>query len=257
MSITATGLRAGYVPDVDILKGVDLHVDDSEIVTILGPNGSGKSTVLKALMGFVAVREGKVDVNGEDCTSLLPHRRARKHGVAFVPQLDNVFGPLTLRDNLRADGLSMKRGDRERRVSELLDQYPALGRRPGARADSLSGGERQMLALCRALMPRPRVLMLDEPSAGLSPVLVTTLFETIAAVRSREELTVLVVEQNATQSLAVSDRGYVLVQGEVAMTGTADALLNDPHVSELYLGGLPEDIPESIGGAPDSPSTPK
>jgi len=257
MSITANGLRAGYVPDVDILKDVDLHVDDSEIVTLLGPNGSGKSTVLKALMGFVDTRKGKVDVNGTDCTSLLPHRRARKHGVAFVPQLDNVFGPLTLRDNLRAGGLGLKRGDRESRVTELLDQYPALGRRPGARADSLSGGERQMLALCRALMPRPRVLLLDEPSAGLSPVLVTSLFETIAEVRSREELTVLVVEQNATQSLAVSDRGYVLVQGEVAMTGTADSLLNDPHVSELYLGGLPEDIPEAVGRAPETPSETK
>jgi branched-chain amino acid transport system ATP-binding protein len=164
--------------------------------------------------------------------------------MAFVPQLDNVFGPLSIRDNVRAGGQHMPRRERERRADELLGRYPALGDRQQARADSLSGGERQLLAVCRALMPRPDVLLLDEPSAGLSPAKVTELFDTIVGIRAEENVTVLCVEQNAVQSLAVSDRGIVLVQGQVALEGQARDLLLDPQVSELYLGGLPASAPE-------------
>src|SRR5690606_23331842 len=145
------------------------------------------------------------------CTNLPTYKRVREHGIAYVPQLDNVFGALSIRDNLRAGGQYLPRAERDRRVEELLDRYPALGRRAGSRADALSGGERQLLAVCRALMPRPRILLLDEPSAGLSPAKVSELFETIADIRDHDKVTVLIVEQNAAQALAISDVGVVLV----------------------------------------------
>lgn len=249
MGLSAHDLTAGYVPDVNILDHVEISVGDAGITTIIGPNGSGKSTLLKCLMGFVPARSGRVEVDGVDCTTVPVHRRVRSHGLAFVPQLDNVFGPLTIRDNLRAGGQHLRRAERDSRVDELLELYPALGRRPGARADSLSGGERQLLAVCRALMPRPRTLLLDEPSAGLAPARVTELFDAIAAIRDRDGVTVLLVEQNATQSLAISDAGIVLVQGRVALADSAARLLADPRVSELYLGGLPADLDQ-----PDAPS---
>lgn len=248
MALSASGLTAGYVPDVDILNGIGLDVADGEIVTIIGPNGSGKSTLLKCLMGFVPARTGRVAVDGADCTRLPPHRRVRSHALAFVPQTDNVFGPLSIRDNLRAGGQHMPRGERDRRTSELLARYPALARRAGARADSLSGGERQLLATCRALMPRPRILLLDEPSAGLSPTRVAELFDTIAEIREHDQVTVLIVEQNAVQALGISDVGVVLIQGRVAMRDTARRLLDDPKVRELYLGGLPDDLAATAGG---------
>jgi branched-chain amino acid transport system ATP-binding protein len=244
VKLQAKNLTAGYVPGVDILNGITFDLADQEIMTVIGPNGSGKSTFLKCLMGFVPARTGTVTVAGTDCTRVSAHRRVRRHRMAFVPQLDNVFGPLSIRDNVRAGGQYMARRDRERRADELLGRYPALGDRQSARADSLSGGERQLLAVCRALMPRPDVLLLDEPSAGLSPAKVTELFDTIVDIRARENVTVLCVEQNAVQSLAVSDRGLVLVQGQVALEGRAHDLLLDPQVSELYLGGLPASTPE-------------
>jgi branched-chain amino acid transport system ATP-binding protein len=244
MKLQTKDLRAGYVPGVDILNGITFDLADQEIMTVIGPNGSGKSTFLKCLLGYVPARTGTVTVAGADCTRLTTHRRIRRHRMAFVPQLDNVFAPLSIRDNVRAGGQHLARRERERRADELLGRYPALGERQQARADSLSGGERQLLAVCRALMPRPDVLLLDEPSAGLSPAKVTELFDTIVAIRDSEDVTVLCVEQNAVQSLAVSDRGMVLVQGQVALEGTARELLLDPQVSELYLGGLPASAPE-------------
>lgn len=246
MALRASNMTAGYVADVDILNGIDLDVADGEIATIIGPNGSGKSTLLKCLMGFVSARTGQITIDGADCTNLAPHRRVRTHALAFVPQLDNVFGPLSIRDNLRAGGQSLPRSDRNRRAEDLLDRYPALGRRAGARADSLSGGERQLLAMCRALMPRPRTLLLDEPSAGLSPAKVTELFDAIAEIREQDEVTVLIVEQNAVQALAISDSGIVLIQGQVALRDTAPNLLIDPKISELYLGGLPDNTDDPL-----------
>jgi branched-chain amino acid transport system ATP-binding protein len=244
MKLQAQGITAGYVPGVDILNGITFDLADQEIMTVIGPNGSGKSTLLKCLMGFLPARTGTVTVSGIECSRVAAHGRVRRHRMAFVPQLDNVFGPLSIRDNVRAGGQHMPRRERESRADELLGRYPALGDRQRARADSLSGGERQLLAVCRALMPRPEVLLLDEPSAGLSPAKVTELFDTIVDVRAREEVTVLCVEQNAVQSLAISDRGIVLVQGQIALEGPAAQLLVDPQVSELYLGGLPVSTPD-------------
>lgn len=244
MKLQASDLTAGYVPGVNILEGISFSLAEREIMTVIGPNGSGKSTFLKCLMGFVPARAGTVTVAGADCTRVPAHRRVRRHRMAFVPQLDNVFGSLSIRENVRAGGQHMPRRERERRADELLGRYPALGDRQHARADSLSGGERQLLAVCRALMPRPDVLLLDEPSAGLSPAKVTELFATIVAIREEENVTTLCVEQNAVQSLAVSDRGLVLVQGQVALEGPARQLMHDSKVSELYLGGLPATTPE-------------
>jgi branched-chain amino acid transport system ATP-binding protein len=239
MSIEISDVTAGYVPGVSILNGVSVDVEDGQILTILGPNGSGKSTLLKSAMGFVAVWEGAVHVDGKDVTRVPAHQRAVGHGVGFVPQLANVFGPLTIRENLEIGGARLSRGERRSRAAELLELYPRLGERAKSRADSLSGGERQMLAISRALMTRPRYLLLDEPSAGLSPAMLEQLFATLVDIREREGVTILVVEQNAAQSLAVSDHGLVLVLGDVALAGPASGLLADPRVSELYLGGAP------------------
>jgi branched-chain amino acid transport system ATP-binding protein len=244
VSILVRDLVAGYVPGVPILDGISLEVADRDIVTILGPNGSGKSTLLKAIMGFVPATSGEVLVDGTSMSGVPVHHRAVGHGVAYVPQSDNVFGPLTVRENLELGGARLPRRERRARADELLKTYPRLGERLRQRADSQSGGERQMLAIARALMTRPRCLLLDEPSAGLSPLMLEQLFAMLAEIRERDAVTVLVVEQNAVQSLAVSDRGLVLVLGRVALEGPASSLLEDPRVSELYLGGLP-DVPAS------------
>jgi branched-chain amino acid transport system ATP-binding protein len=239
VSIVVRDVVAGYVPDVPILNGISLEVADRSIVTILGPNGSGKSTLLKAVMGYVSITSGEVLVDDSSMRGVPVHQRAIGHGVAYVPQSDNVFGPLTVRENLELGGARLPRRQRRARAEELLETYPRLGERLRQRADSQSGGERQMLAIARALMTRPRCLLLDEPSAGLSPLMLEQLFAMLAEIRERDEVTVLVVEQNAAQSLAVSDRGLVLVLGRVALEGAAASLLEDPRVSELYLGGMP------------------
>ena len=236
MTLSVHEVRAGYVPDADILNGLSVTVRPGEIVTILGPNGSGKSTLLKTVVGQLRPRAGRVVVDGRDLAGMPTHQRVRRCGVAYVPQLDNIFGPLTVRENLELGGQFIAAGARRARLEELLDHYPNLARKAGARADSLSGGERQMLALARALMPGPRHLLLDEPSAGLSPLMMDELFAHIRRIRDREGVSVLMVEQNAAESLEISDRAYVLVMGQVHMEGTADAILNDETVSHLYLG---------------------
>jgi branched-chain amino acid transport system ATP-binding protein len=242
MSILVTDVEAGYVSGVNILDGISIKVADKEVVSIIGPNGSGKSTLLKTVMGLLVQRTGQVIVDGEDTRGVPVHRRARHMGLAYVPQSNNVFGPLTIRENLELGGQHLSRAPRRTRADEMLELYPNLSRKPTARADSLSGGERQMLALARALMTRPRHLLLDEPSAGLSPRLTSELFDDITRVRDREKVTVLLVEQNAMQSLRVSDRCYVLVQGKTVRSGSAQDILNDPQISELYLGGRPEAV---------------
>jgi branched-chain amino acid transport system ATP-binding protein len=238
--IEVRDLRAGYVADIPILKGVSLRVGEKEIVTLLGPNGSGKSTLVKTVMGYIEPSAGDIRIDGESMHGVPVHERAISHGVAYVPQLDNVFGPLTVRENLALGGARMPRAERRERIEELLDLYPILGERLGQRADSQSGGERQMLAIARALVTRPRCLLLDEPSAGLAPLMLEQVFSMLADLREREGVTMLLVEQNAVDSLSVSDRGVVLVLGEVALEGPAQQLLDDPRVSELYLGGTPE-----------------
>ncbi|MFJ4286889.1 ABC transporter ATP-binding protein [Paenarthrobacter nicotinovorans] len=238
MTLVVSNVEAGYIPDVNIVNGISVTVPDASMTTIIGPNGSGKSTFLKSVAGLVPLRKGSITVNGIDCSVGSVHERISRHGLAFVPQSDNVFGSLSIEENLAAGGYGMPTQVRKARAEELLGLYPALGKRRRARADSLSGGERQLLAVCRALMPGPRVLLLDEPSAGLSPLKVEELFAIVSGIRDRDGISILVVEQNAVQSLAVSDAGIVLVQGKVALADTAEAILSNDEVADLYLGGL-------------------
>jgi branched-chain amino acid transport system ATP-binding protein len=226
---------AGYVPGVDILNGCDLHCDEGELVGIIGPNGAGKSTLLKSMFGLVNVREGSITLAGEDITGLKAHQLVAK-GVGYVPQTNNVFPRLTIEENLQM-GLyhePKKFGERFEYVAEL---FPALAKRRKQRAGSLSGGERQMVAMGRALMPSPSVLLLDEPSAGLSPALQDEVFIRCRQI-NKTGVSIIMVEQNARRCLQICDRGYVLDQGRNAYTDSGRNLMNDPKVIELYLGTL-------------------
>lgn len=226
-------LVAGYVPEVDILTGVDLTVRDGEIVTVIGPNGAGKSTLIKSIFGLLPPREGRVVLRGEDLAGLRPHSITRR-GMSYVPQLDNVFESLTVDENLQMGALD--KGTARKRMSEMYDLFPRLGERRKQTASTMSGGERQMLAMARALMPDPQVLLLDEPSAGLAPAFVEAIFERIADI-NRHGVTLVMVEQNARRALGMSNRGYVLDLGQNRFEGRGEELLNDPKVAELYLGG--------------------
>ncbi|MDM0029535.1 ABC transporter ATP-binding protein [Variovorax saccharolyticus] len=228
---------AGYTPEVDILKGMTLHANKAEIVTLLGPNGCGKSTLLKTIAGFLLPRSGRVMLEGADVSRQPVHHKIRHGGVGFVPQTENVFSALSIRENLQVGGHYMIRRDTQARIDELCALYPVLRKKLDTPAASMSGGERQILALARALMPRPRLLLLDEPSAGLSPKVLLEVFEAIREVRAKEGITILMVEQNAMEALRISDRAYVLSMGTVALTGQAAELMADPQVRELYLGG--------------------
>jgi ABC-type branched-subunit amino acid transport system ATPase component len=226
---------AGYLPGVDILRGCSLHVARGELVGIIGPNGAGKSTLLKTMFGLVPIRNGVVMLNGEDVTGLAPNDLVGR-GIGFVPQTDNVFPRLTIRENLEMGAYQAPQRFRER-FDVVISLFPVLGRRSNQRAGALSGGERQMLAMGRALMMDPSVLLLDEPSAGLSPVMQDQVFEQTVGI-NRAGVSVVMVEQNATRCLAISSRAYVLDQGTNAYTGTGADLLKDPKVVELYLGTL-------------------
>ena len=226
-------LVAGYVPEVDILTGVDLTVRDGEIVTVIGPNGAGKSTLIKSIFGLLPPREGRVVLRGEDLAGLRPHSITRR-GMSYVPQLDNVFESLTVDENLQMGALD--KGTARKRMSEMYDLFPRLGERRKQTASTMSGGERQMLAMARALMPDPQVLLLDEPSAGLAPAFVEAIFERIADI-NRHGVALVMVEQNARRALGMSNRGYVLDLGQNRFEGRGEELLNDPKVAELYLGG--------------------
>ncbi len=228
---------AGYTPEVDILKGMTLQAGTNEIVTLLGPNGCGKSTLLKTIAGFLRPRSGRVLLDGADVSQVPVHRKIQTLGVGFVPQTDNVFSALTVRENLQVGGNFLGDAACAQRIEELCELYPLLKRKYNDPAASMSGGERQILALARALMPRPKLLLLDEPSAGLSPKMLKEVFHAIGEVRQKEGVCILMVEQNAMEALRMSDRAYVLSMGTVALTGRADELMNDPQVRELYLGG--------------------
>jgi ABC-type branched-subunit amino acid transport system ATPase component len=229
------GLTAGYVPEVDILSGVDLVLGTAEMVTVVGPNGAGKSTLIKAVFGLVPPRQGRVLLRGQDLKGLRPSELARRR-MAYVPQLDNVFPSLTVEENLELGQSPRPEIDLKARIGQMFEIFPRLQERRRRPAGTLSGGERQMVAIARALIPEPLVLLLDEPSAGLSPAMVQIIFDRIAAI-NRAGIAILMVEQNARRALAMSHRGYVLDLGRNRYTGTGQELLNDPRIGELYLGG--------------------
>lgn len=224
---------AGY-GESEILHGVSVRVEAGETVTIIGPNGCGKSTLMKAVVGLVNVRSGRVEFRGEDIANRAPERIVQS-GLCYVPQSDNVFPSLTIRENLEM-GAFTRKDDFRGRIDDMFALFPDLGARPSLKAGSLSGGQRQMLAIARALMLDPELLLLDEPSAGLSPAMVGLVFERLRGV-NRAGVSLLLVEQNARQALAMSDRGYVLAGGENRLDGAGAALLDDEDVASLYLGG--------------------
>lgn len=233
--VHADNIRAGYVPGVDILNGSTLELAPGELVAIIGPNGAGKSTLLKALFGLLKVSEGTVTFKGEDITGLSAHELVSR-GIGYVPQNNNVFPSLTISENLEM-GVFLRPKQFKSRLEFVTDMFPRLGERLNQRAGSLSGGERQMLAMSRALMMDPEVLLLDEPSAGLSPVLQDQVFINTKQINSAG-VAVVMVEQNAARCLQICDRGYVLDQGRNAYTDTGKNLLTDPNVIALYLGTL-------------------
>ncbi|HUF97625.1 MAG TPA: ABC transporter ATP-binding protein [Ilumatobacter sp.] len=233
--LTATGVHAGYLPGVNILNGVNLEVDERELVGIIGPNGAGKSTFLKAMFGLVEVRAGTIELRGEPITKLPAHSLV-KRGIGYVPQRDNVFTTLSVEENLRM-GLYLRPAAWDDRFAFVTQMFPLLADRRQQRAGQLSGGERQMLAMGRALMMDPSVLLLDEPSAGLSPANQDLVFERVRDIADAG-VSIVMVEQNASRCLQICDRGYVLDQGTNAYTDTGEALLHDPNVIALYLGTL-------------------
>ena len=227
------GIVAGYVPEVDILNDVSVKVREGEIVTVIGPNGAGKSTLIKTIFGLLRPREGRVVFKGEDITALKPHNCTRR-GLSYVPQLENVFQSLTVEENLEMGSLDRSRTSEQ--MDRMYELFPRLGERRRQAAGTMSGGERQMVAMARALMPEPRLLLLDEPSAGLAPAFVEATFEQIEQV-NKSGVTIVMVEQNARRALSMSDRGYVLDLGTNRFEGPGRELLEDPKVAELYLGG--------------------
>jgi len=233
--VEVTDLTAGYLPGVNILNGANLTAAKGELIGIIGPNGAGKSTLLKAIFGQVKIRGGAVKLNGEDISGLKANKLVAK-GVGFIPQTNNVFPSLTIAENLQM-GLYQRPKAYPERLEFVTSIFAELGKRLNQRAGSLSGGERQMVAMGRALMMDPHVLLLDEPSAGLSPVRQDEAFIRVSDI-NKAGVTCIMVEQNARRCLQICDRGYVLDQGKDAYTGTGRDLLNDPKVIGLYLGTL-------------------
>lgn len=240
--LETTDLVAGYLPGVNILNGCNVHVGKGELVGIIGPNGAGKSTLLKAIFGQVNIRSGSIVLKGDNITGLKADKLVAK-GVGMVPQNNNVFPSLTIEENLQM-GIYQEPKMYKPRLDFVVSLFPELGKRLKQRAGSLSGGERQMVAMSRALMMEPSVLLLDEPSAGLSPVRQDETFINVAAI-NRAGVSIMIVEQNARRALQICDRGYVLDQGTDAYTGTGRDLMKDPKVIELYLGTLAADQEKS------------
>jgi branched-chain amino acid transport system ATP-binding protein len=237
-------LVAGYEPGVPIVRGASITVNHGEIVVVLGPNGAGKSSFIKAVAGLVPVTGGQVLLDGRDITAVPAHQMVRM-GLAFVPQTENIFPLMSVEDNLKTAGGILKPKDAAERIARMYDTFPDLRmfRRKGA--GNLSGGQRQMLAVARALIVEPKLLVLDEPSAGLSPKFVSMVFSMLSDIRA-SGVTILLVEQNAKAALSIGDRAYVLVEGKDRHEGIASELWNDPVVAELYLGQRPQ---HAAGGA--------
>tara|TARA_Y100001960_G_scaffold304298_1_gene357305 strand:- start:21 stop:737 length:717 start_codon:yes stop_codon:yes gene_type:complete len=233
--LECNGIAAGYVKGLNILQGVDLVVSEGEIVSIIGPNGAGKSTLLKAIMGLINVSAGRFYINGSDKTNLPTHKIVNQ-GVGYVPQVENVFPSLSIEENIEIGAWSLNK-NRKSSVNKILEDFPMLNERKKEKAGNLSGGQRQILALARSLVTSPALLLLDEPSAGLSPVAINEVFAAIKEINDKG-VSILLVEQNAKRALSFSNRGYVLDQGRNAYQGEGSELLNDPRVVDLYLGKL-------------------
>lgn len=226
-------MSGGY-GGADILRGCDISVDKGEIAVVVGPNGAGKSTAMKALFGMLDLREGKVTLGDKDITHLSPQDRV-KEGMAFVPQTNNVFTSMTVQENLEM-GAFLRRDDIFETMEHIFDLFPILKEKRAQPAGELSGGQRQQVAVGRALMTKPQLLMLDEPTAGVSPIVMDELFDRILEVK-QTGIAILMVEQNARQALNIADTGYVLVTGENKFTDTGEALLANPEVRRAFLGG--------------------
>ena len=226
-------MTAGYGSGPDIITSCSINADRGEIVAILGPNGAGKSTAMKAMLGLLNLKSGSVLMDGKDISSLSPQDRV-KAGISFVPQTRNVFADLTVRENLEV-GAFLREDDVNKVIEDIYELFPILNEKKLQKVGELSGGQRQQVALGRALMIRPSVLMLDEPTAGVSPIVMDELFEHIIKVKETN-VAIIMVEQNAKQALSISDRGYVLVTGENKFEGSGNELLNDPEVRRSFLG---------------------
>jgi branched-chain amino acid transport system ATP-binding protein len=232
-ALSVEGVDSGY-GEAQVLDDLSLHLYEGEIVCIIGPNGAGKSTVLKTVFGLLEPWAGEVHLGDREITGMAPEDLVRE-GVGYVPQVDNVFGSLSIEENLRMGGVAKASG-LEETIQELYDRFPILAEKQSAKARTLSGGQRQVLAFARALVMDPDVLLIDEPSAGLAPNIVDEVFEDVKTVNELGTA-ILMVEQNAREGLGISDRGYVLDQGTVAYEDDAGQLLDNPEVSRLYLGG--------------------
>jgi branched-chain amino acid transport system ATP-binding protein len=234
--LVVEGLVAGYEPGLPIVNGVSISADAAEIVVLLGPNGAGKSTLIKAVAGLVPIGGGTVSLAGKDITRLPAHQIVR-NGLAFAPQTENVFASMSVDDNLRLASGILAASLRGGRIAEMYSFFPDLARQRNLLAGRLSGGQRQMLAIARALLVGPSVLLLDEPSAGLSPKLVDGVFARLIDIRATG-VAIVLVEQNARAALAIADRAYIMAEGRNRHEGSAASLANDPAVAALYLGGL-------------------
>jgi len=235
--LAVDGLTAGYGAR-EILHGIDLRIAAGQLLCLIGPNGAGKSTILHAIFGLADIRAGRVEVGGRNVTRLGPNAKLREAGIAYVLQDSSVFPDMTVERNLWLGGYLMRdRADARQAAERVFERYPSLARRRNDPARVLSGGERRLLELSRALVMRPRLLLVDEPSIGLEPAFIDSIFEMLRDLRDREGLSILMVEQNAKRALELTDIGCVVVAGEIAMVGTGAELLGDPAVGRLFLGG--------------------
>ncbi|MDR7030605.1 ABC transporter ATP-binding protein [Rhizobium rosettiformans] len=232
--LATSALVAGYEPDLPIVRGVDLSVAPGELVVLLGPNGAGKSTFVKAIAGMVPVHSGRIHLAGRDITDVAPHRKVAE-GLAFVPQTDNVFASMSILENLQIAVSLLPKNTRRLAIETMLTRFPDLAIQPKRLAGALSGGQRQMLAVARALALDPPVLILDEPSAGLSPKIVGEVFSMLKRING-EGVTIILVEQNVKAAMAIADRAVILAEGVIRHEGTPAELADDPLIGQIYLG---------------------